>query len=412
MHSTKIPKIIQWWMTPKLPREHIFIPSERRPRGRWIIHPIKRRMAKYYLLILQKFFGLTVIGITGSVGKTSTKDMITSVLSQKGKTIATYKNVDSVYNIPTTILKCTPWTKYLVLEMGIEYPGEMDFYLWLAKPEIGVITNIHPTHTQFLGNIQGVAREKIKLVETLSKRNFAVLNKENSYLKKVANKTKAKVIWYGKGGEIKAENLDFTKDLDNKYTLVVGSDKINVQLPILGQQFVSNSLAAVSVGKICGISLSLIKNGLEKFTPPEHRMKPIRLKSGALILDDSYNNNPAAAEGALNTLKRVAKEKMSIVVMGDMLELGRDEEKYHRKIGKLISSLKIDYLIGVGPASKFLVEEASKEMRENNSHWVPNWKKAVPILQPLLKKDTVVLVKGSRSVGLERLVSRLSTFNS
>jgi UDP-N-acetylmuramyl pentapeptide synthase len=269
--------------------------------------------------------------------------------------------------------------------MGIEYPGEMDFYLWLARPKIGVITNIHPTHTQFLGNIQGVAGEKIKLVEILSKGDFAVLNKENSYLKKVANKTKAKVIWYGKGGEIKAENLDFTKDLDNKYTLVVGSDKINVQLPILGQQFVSNSLAAASVGNICGISLSLIKNGLEKFIPPEHRMKPIKLKSGALILDDSYNNNPAAAEGALNTLKRVAKEKVSIVVMGDMLELGRDEEKYHRKIGKLISSLKIDYLIGVGPASKFLVEKASKEMRKNNSHWVPNWKKAVPILQPLLK---------------------------
>jgi UDP-N-acetylmuramoyl-tripeptide--D-alanyl-D-alanine ligase len=338
--------------------------------------------------------------------------MITSVLSQKGKTIATYKNIDSVYNIPTTILKCTPWTKYLVLEMGIEYPGEMDFYLWLARPKIGVITNIHPTHTQFLGSIQGVAKEKIKLVEALSKGNFAVLNKENSYLKKVANKTKAKVIWYGKGGAIKAENLDFTKDLDNKYTLVVGSDKINVQLPILGQQFVSNSLAAASVGNICGISLSLIKNGLEKFTPPEHRMKPIKLKSGALILDDSYNNNPAAAEGALNTLKRVAKEKVSIVVMGDMLELGRDEEKYHRKIGKLISSLKIDYLIGVGPASKFLVEKASKEMRKNNSHWVPNWKKAVPILQPLLKKDAVVLVKGSRSIGLERLVSRLSTFDS
>lgn len=412
MHLTKVPKIIQWWMTLKLPREHIFIPPERRPKGRWIIHPIKRRMAKYYLLILQKFFGLTVIGITGSAGKTSTKDMITSVLSQKGKTIATYKNIDSVYNIPTTILKCTPWTKYLVLEMGIEYPGEMDFYLWLAKPEIGVITNIHPTHTQFLGSVQGVAKEKIKLIKILPKSGFAILNKENSYLKKIANKTKAKVIWYGKGGEIKAENLDFTEDLDNKYTLIVRSDKINVQLPILGQQFVSNSLAAASVGSICGISLSLIRNGLEKFTPPEHRMKPIRLKSGALVLDDSYNNNPAAAEKALKTLKTVAKDKISVVVMGGMLELGRDEEKHHRKVGKLISSLEIDYLIGVGPASKFLVEEASKEMEKNNSHWVPNWKEAVPILQPLLKKDTVVLVKGSRSIGLERLVSRLSLLNS
>lgn len=408
----KIPKIVQWWVTPKLPREHIFIPPERRPRGRWVIHPIKRRMAKYYLLILQKFFGLTVIGVTGSAGKTSTKEMIASVLSQKGKTVATYRSIDSVYNIPTTILKCLPWTKYLVLEMGIEFPGEMDFYLWLAKPKIGVVTNIYPTHTQFLGSVQGVAKEKLKLIKALPKTGFAVLNKEDLYLKKVTSKTKARVIWYGKGGEVSAKDLDFTKDLNNKYTLVVGSDKISVQLPILGQQFVSNSLAAAMVGNICGVSLNLIKRGLERFKPPEHRMKPIRLKSGALILDDSYNNNPAAAEEALKTLKTVAKGKVSVVVMGDMLELGRYEKKHHQEIGKMISSFKIDHLIGVGPASKLLVKEASKEMEKNNSHWVPSWKEAVSILQPLLKKNTVVLVKGSRSIGLERFVSRLSPFGS
>jgi len=408
MRSNNIPKIIQWWVTPKLPPEHIFVPPERRPRGRWFIHPIKRRLAKYYLAFLQKFFGLTVIAVTGSAGKTSTKEMIASVLNQKDKTVATHKNIDSVYNIPTTILKCSFRTRYLVLEMGIEYPGEMDFYLWLAKPRIGVITNIHPTHTQFLGSVQGVAREKLKLIKTLPKDGFAVLNKENSYLKKAANKTKAKIIWYGSQGEIRAENLGFTKNLNNKYTLIIGSDKIDVQLPILGQQFVSNSLAAASVANVCGVSLNLIKAGLEKFKPPEHRMKPIRLKSGALILDDSYNNNPAAAEAALKTLRAVAKNKTKVVVMGDMLELGRDEEKYHRKIGKLISSLEIDYLIGVGSASRFLVEEASKKMGKDNSHWVPDWEKAVSVLRPLLKKNSVILVKGSRSIGLDKLVSRLS----
>lgn len=418
MHSNRVSTLIQWWVTPKLPKEHIFISKEKMPKDwreilrvytrKWLIHPIKRRIAKYYLVFLQKFCGLTVIGITGSAGKTTTKEMLASILSQKGETIATYKNIDSIYNIPTTILRCKPQTKFLVLEMGVEFSGEMDFYLWLARPTIGVITNIYPTHTQFLGNVEGVAKEKVKLIQALPKDGYAILNSESYFVKKYSKKTRAKITWYGKNTMIRAENQSITSKLDTKYTLNLMSSKINIHLPLLGEQFVSNSLAAVAVGYVCGASLDQIKAGLESLSKEEHRMVVIRHPSGAIILDDSYNNNPEAAKEALGTLKSISRNRKMIVVFGDMLELGELEERYHREMGKLIAFLGVDYLIGVGNASKTLVNEAEKSIPENHLRWVKKSENVYPILTPLLNRNGVVLVKGSRSIGLDKLVSKLS----
>jgi UDP-N-acetylmuramoyl-tripeptide--D-alanyl-D-alanine ligase len=413
----KVNPLIQWWFTPKLPSEHIFMAKDKKPEGlkpilrvysrKWLLHPLKRRIARSYLKILQEFFGLTVIGITGSVGKTSTKEMIVSVLSQQGETMATYKNIDPIYNIPTTILKCRPQTKYLVLEMGVEFIGEMDFYLWLAKPSIGVITNIHPTHTFYLKSVKGVEKEKAKLVQALSKEGYAVLNSEDRRLRKLSASLKARVVWYGPKGNIKAENLGFSKEMRIKYILSLAKGKIDVQLPIAGRQFVKNSLAAAEVANICGLTLRQIRNGLEGFSPPEHRMEVLELKSGTIILDDSYNNNPAAAKEALRTLKEVAGKKKTIVVFGDMLELGRYEKRYHQELGIFISRLPVDYLIGVGQATRILIEEASKRMKKR-CFWVQNYREVMPILRPLLKINSIVLVKGSRSISLDKVVSRLS----
>lgn len=415
---TKLNPIIQWWMVPELPVEHIFIPREKRPKEvnqivrvyfrKWFVHPIKRRVARYYLLALQKFFDLKVIGITGSCGKTTTKEMAASILTQKGKTVASYANIDPVYNIPTTILKCRPSTKYLILEMGVEFPGEMDFYLWLAKPVIGVVTNIYPTHTEFFGNVEGVAKEKVKLVAHLPKEGHAILNSEDAYEQRFSKKSKAKVFQYGKKGEIKALNQSTIRSLKTKFTLVTKKSKISVLLPVLGSQFVSNAIAAASVGHVLGISLKDVKRGLEGYKKPKHRMNPVKLRSGALLIDDSYNNNPEAARGALFTFRKLAGKKIKIVVFGDMLELGKHESKYHRQLGKFIASLGTDYLIGVGKASKMVVSEAAKSMNKNQVFWAERESLVDPILKPLLKRNSAALIKGSRSIGLDRLVSRLS----
>lgn len=416
MQLNKVPKLIRWWFTPKLPKEHIFIPSKRRPVGflnsvrvytrKWAVHPIKRRISKYYLLFLQKYFDLTVIGITGSCGKTTVKEMVSSILKQKGETVASFKNIDPIFNIPTSILKCKPGTKFLILEMGIEFPGEMDFYLWLAKPQVGIVTNIFPTHTEFFKNEDGVAKEKVKLVKSLPKDGYAILNQDNPFTKKFGKETKSRVIFYGDKSKIKAEKATFSKNFDLKFTLQINGREINVKLPVLGNQFVSNALAAASTGHALGLTLREIKLGLEGYSMPEHRMTVIKLKTGTILVDDSYNNNPIAAKEALKTFKQIAGTRKKVVVFGDMLELGKHENKFHRELGNRIISEGIDYFIGVGPASKITADRVKKEIKK--VYWVKTENDVDKTLKPYLKKNYAVLVKGSRSIGLDKLVSRLS----
>lgn len=418
MREKKVSPVIRWWVTPKLPVGDIYAPYAAKEKSflnrlkilisQWIIHPIKRRVARRYLKLLQRFTNIKVVAITGSAGKTTTKDMLASILSEVGPTVWTVKSIDSVYNIPNTILKTLPGTKYLILEMSVEFPGEMDFYLWLAKPNVVVVTNVYPTHTQFLKSAKGVAHEKDKLVKALTAQDTAVLNKENIYAKEMVGKTEAKILWFGKNGDFQATKIRLNKKLYTNYTLATRKSKINVQLAVPGTQFVQNSLAAAGAAYALDIPINKIKRGLENYKKPEHRMEIIKHPSGALIIDDSYNNNPEAAIYALKTLKEIANGKRLVVVMGDMLELGKLEAKSHKDIGKFIGKMGVDCLIGVGKASKYLVEEAKKQNQNNLTFWVSLEKKALPILKPYLKKNTVILIKGSRSISLDRLVSRLS----
>jgi UDP-N-acetylmuramoyl-tripeptide--D-alanyl-D-alanine ligase len=407
MRSNNISAISRVWLGP-VTKEHIRL-IKNTPKEylyKLLIHPIKRRVAKYYLVLLRKVFGLKVVGITGSAGKSTTKEMAASILVEAGKTVASYANIDPVYNIPSTILKCTPQTRFLVLEMGVEFPGEMDFYLWLAKPDIGLITNIYPVHTEYLRNIQGIAKEKGKLVRGLPSGGFAVLNKENSNLREISKEVKAKILWYGKGGDIQGENISYQGESGTKFTLVDDKNKLVVQLPIIGEQFVNNALGASAIAYCLGLRPKDIKNGLEKFKPLEHRMATRALKGGALLLDDSYNNNPEAAKQALKTLKSVAGGRKMIVVFGAMLELGTLSSAAHKELGEVISSMGVEKVIGVGEASKDLIKTANAKMGDN-AIWIPKADKVLPALKPLLIQNTVVLIKGSRGVGLDRLVAKL-----
>jgi UDP-N-acetylmuramyl pentapeptide synthase len=379
------------WMGKGLPEEHIFIKPENRPRGfknvirvyfrKWMVHPLKRKVAKYYLVILRRLFGLKVVGITGSCGKTTTKDMLASILKRvpplrspfghlRGATqvVYSYANIDPVYNIPTTILKCRPWTKYLVLEMGVEYPGEMDYYLWLATPDIGVITNINPTHTLFFGDTNGVLTEKSKLVKALPKTAIAVLNKNDIHLKKLTQQLKAKIMWFD------------------------GSAEKNVLLQN------SDNLASVKmVARALGVGEDKIKRGLANFVPQDHRMKLIHHSSGAVMVDDSYNNNPKAAEFSIREFVKLAGKHKKAIVFGDMLELGNLEKIEHQKVGLLLQKLSFNKVLLVG--------RAVKEIKVNGGQYFATWQEAQPAFRKLLVAGNYILVKGSRSIGLDNLVS-------
>ncbi len=406
MQSNKAPKIIQWWVTPKLPAKDIF--EKHNFMSQWLIHPIKRRLARFYLKLLQKYTDIVVVGVTGSAGKSTTVQMMASILKHTGKTLATPPSIDPVYNIPNTILSTVPGTKYLILEMSVEYPGEMDYYLWLAQPKVGLITNIYPTHTQFFGDEYGVAKEKSKLIYALESRGIALLNKENKHSQSIAAKSEAKIIWFGKNASIYADNIVQKGLLGTEFTLKIHKNKISVHLPTIGSQYVENALAAASVGYILGASIAEIKKGLENFEVPQHRMKVIKLASGATLIDDSYNNNPQAAKETLKAFNHLSGGKKKVVVFGDMLELGELEESEHREIGEILASMKVGHLIAVGGASKVVSDIVEKRLGTKHVDWFPTWKEAVIPLKRLLKKDVIVLIKGSRSIHLENLVGAIS----
>ncbi|MEK7111989.1 MAG: UDP-N-acetylmuramoyl-tripeptide--D-alanyl-D-alanine ligase [Patescibacteria group bacterium] len=409
--------IIKWWVTTKLPEEHVFLAKEKnvRPLEAFVIyikrlffHPIKRRVAKYYLEFLRAFFGIKVIGVTGSAGKTTTKEMLASILRMKGKTVSSLANIDPIYNIPTTILKCGPLTKYLVLEMGVEFPGEMDFYLWLTKPDMGVITNIYPTHTQFFEDEEGVYKEKSKLVRALSGSGIAVLNKGDRFLSRLEGKIRAKTIWYGVNSKVTFSSERVTKDFKSEFRLIFKEKEersVKIKLPVFGKQFIFNALAAAGASCELGVLIADIKEGLENFQPQKHRLEVIRHKSGAIILDDTYNSNPAAAKVALETLSLFRGEK--VVIFGDMLELGKWEEKYHKELGEEIAKISPSMLICVGEASRLTAETASVALGEERVKFLEK-SKVFTELKPFLRKNVTVLIKGSRSLGLDKIVSRLS----
>lgn len=412
--KNKVNPILQWWIGPNLPVEHIWVKPENRPKGlrkkfrmyyrKWLIHPCKRRIAKYYLALLRKVFNLKVVGITGSAGKTTVKDTVTHILTKQGETVSSYKNIDPIYNIPTTILKCRPSTKYLVLEMGVEYVGEMDFYLWLARPDTGIITNIFPTHLEFFGSEDGVFKEKSKLAKGLNKSSSVVLESGDKFLKKLNGKIDAREIWYGKRGDYKYNKISQTES-GVSFVLETGDQKFDVEIPLLGKQFVSNTIGAIAVCVSLGVDIKSCIKALSSIEPTEHRMNIIRHKSHAVIIDDSYNNNPKAAKAAIDTISDHFKNKNKYIVFGDMLELGKNENRYHKDVGAYIRKNNFKGIIGVGPLSKLTVDSFGGNKKY--AMHVESEDKIDNHFKTFCKKNSVILIKGSRSIGLDKFVSRL-----
>lgn len=381
MHSKDINPLVSWWMTPKLPYEDIYELPLLKKKGvinkslhlvsSWLVHPIKRRLAKYYLRELQKK-GLIVIGITGSAGKSTTAKMVGAVLSKKGKTVVTPAGIDPVYNIPNTILKCNSETKYLVLEMSVEFPGEMDYYLWLAKPDAAVITNIYASHLEFFKDLGGVLKEKGKLAKAVGSGDAVFLNYDDPKLKKFATTLNSKIIWFRTKGDPVNDNWE----------------------------------AAKTVGRFFGVGKVHLANIEENFAHPDHRMQMIR-NGSVTILDDTYNSNPSAAIAVLKHFSKIAKG-YKIVVLGDMLQMGDYNTEAHKLVGKEVAKYKFDVFVGVGKSSEIMTKTVSDNSKGTKVIWAKNCDEAIPVVKNMVRPGSFVLVKGSRSIGLDKLVDSIS----
>lgn len=386
-----------------------------------VLRPISAWKKPYHLarqnlaILWLKFFpNVEIIAITGSVGKTTTKEAIAQVLGQKFPVKKTAANLDPLFNIPQTILKLRPGDQKLILEMGIEYPGEMDFYLSLVRPKIGILTQIAWTHTEFLEDINGVAQEKGKLLEILPENGWAVLNWDDPWIQKLAPKTSAQILRYGieeKNCQLWAENINPRGFKGYSFTLKIKLDKrvnegeaMAISWPLLGKHNLYVALAAAAVGKIFRLTLEEIKRGLEEMTPQPGRLNILRGPKESLILDDSYNANPAAAVAALEVLKELPG-KRKIAVLGEMRELGKYRHKGHRLVGQKVAEVGVSLLFTLGDLTSFICEAAKKNgLGKDQIFLARNFSQLTQKLKKTLRKGDLLLIKGSRATQMEKIV--------
>lgn len=350
------------------------------------------------------------VGITGSVGKTTTKEICLSLLSEKFKVVATRGNIDPVFNIPATILRMRPGTQKAILEMGIEYPGEMDFYLSLVKPATGIVTRISFAHSQFLGNVDQILEEKGKLIRQLPKNGFAILNWDDLNVRRLAKDTEAEVIFFGtdpKHCHLWASNIRLDNGL-TRFELNYGVERVEILLHLLGKHFVYPALAAAALGISVEMNLINIKKGLEKVAPAPHRMQLVEGLNDCYVLDDTYNSSPAALEEALNVLSELSARRR-IAVLGEMRELGVYSEQLHREIARKIYKDKVDYVFLGGGEARFIGDELVKLgfLPERIEVSLSNSQIVAKILRTASKGD-LILIKGSRAVKLDEVVARIS----
>lgn len=378
-----------------------------------------------------------IIGITGSVGKTSTKSAIYTVLKKKFKTRSSIKSYNNEFGLPLTILginsapgrSLIEWLRVLfhgccllllgnknypeilILEMGADKQGDLKYLTSIAKPSVGVITSIGPTHLEFFKNIANIKQEKSFLIKLLLKNNLAVLNYDDSNVRSMQKITKANVLSYGfdAKADVWASDLNFHVKKSEVYLAF----KINYQgksVPvnlanILAKHQVYPCLAAVGIGLHYKMNLLEISQALENYQVPVGRLKIIRGIKNSMILDDTYNAAPDSTLAALEALSKFGKKSRKIVVLGDMLELGKESESGHRKVG--IKAGKIaDILFLIGERSCFFTKKGALKagMSGENIHEFDTSVQAGLPLQNILQKNDLVLIKGSQGVRMEKLV--------
>jgi len=346
------------------------------------------------------------IGVTGSSGKTSTKELIAAVLRTRFQTKATEGNLNNHIGVPLTLLKLDEGDIFGVVEMGMNHPGEIAELVRMAVPEIGVISSIGPAHIEFFANQLAIAEEKAALLAGLPGDGVAILNSDDEWSHQIAHRTHARVVWVGSGAEStwRAEELTVTPE-GLSFQLHHGGESVPVKLPVFNRVMVGNALLAAAVGGECGLGLEEIARGLETVKLPGARMQIVEAR-GASIINDAYNANPASMKAALVALKEFPGAKRRLAVLGSMGELGQHATKLHREVGAFAAGQEIEFLIAVGPHAEAYVFGAMHAGMHNVLR-VLDAEEATVALTAILRAGDAVLVKGSHFMGLDRLVETL-----
>jgi len=353
-----------------------------------------------------------VVGITGSNGKTTTKEMCASILSVGGPCLSTAGNLNNEYGLPLTLLRREASHESVVVELGTNHPGEIQRLTEIAQPGIGVLTNVGTAHIEFLGSREGIAQEKGSLLEGLPRSGTAVLNGDDPLVLSQASRTSAQVVRFGlgPGADVRAEDVHWRQGAFH-FSLSAPEGRIAVQVAGLGETTVLNALAASAATLAAGASLDEVAAGLAAHAGVKGRMQPIPLQGDVLLIDDSYNANPQSLEAALRELATgpACAEGRQIAVIGDMGELGAQTGPAHRAAGTLAAKLGIDELYSVGSQAATVAEGArAAGLGDEHVHAEASWESVAAALEKRIRPGDRVLVKGSRSMRMERIVEHIT----
>ncbi len=344
-----------------------------------------------------------VIAVTGSVGKTSTKDIIASVVSEKYKVLKTEGNMNNHIGLPFTILKLKD-EEALVVEMGMNHFGEIDYLTNIAEPNIAVITNIGTSHIGNLGSRENILKAKLEILNSKNIKNV-VINNDNDLLHKwyEENKNKYEIHTYGIENESNSKAKDiYLMEQSSKFTAITENEKYEITVPVGGEHFVYNALCALTVGRVLELSKKEIENGIKKFELTKKRMEISKIKDNVTIINDSYNASLDSMKAALKYLKDIEGDR-KIAVLGDMLELGSYAEDLHRKVGEEFNKNNIDVLVTVGELSKNINNIVNTK---KNYHFENN-KEAEVFLNKELKQGDVALFKASNGMKFFEIIEKL-----
>ena len=348
---------------------------------------------------------MPLVGITGSVGKTTTREMTTAALSAGGRVTASLKNMNSQLGVPVTLCHMDETADYAVAEMGISLPGEMERLCAMVQPDAAVVTNIGVAHIENLGSREGICREKMKITDRLPENGWAILNADEPLLKPYRTEKRFRTLYYGFGADadVRAENITLGESA--AFTAVLpaflcGEEKrIPVQLSVPGEHHVMDALSALSAAAVLGVDPEAAAAGLAAFGGFTGRFERIAL-GGLLLIDDSYNANPVSMKASLAAFSRMNASRR-IAVLADMLELGPDSLKMHRETGEYASGLPIDLFLTLGDAMK----EADAALTEAGRTVIhaTDLDELVRLTAELSADGDAILLKGSHSMGLERV---------
>ncbi|MBI5832108.1 MAG: UDP-N-acetylmuramoyl-tripeptide--D-alanyl-D-alanine ligase [Armatimonadetes bacterium] len=354
----------------------------------------------------EHFADLLMVAITGSLGKTSSKELTWQVLSQRGATLRSASSFNNEIGVPTTLLNLTSAHWAAVQEMGMRGLGQIAYLAAMVRPSIGVITNIGHSHLGVLGSRQAIAQAKGELLDALGPDGIAVLNADDDHLPGVSKRHDGRIVWYGqsRGAEVRAEAVQVLGLAGTRFDLCLPDERVAIEAPIVGAHMVSNALAAAAVGHAAGLSAAEIAAGLSLVPDLKLRGELVRLANGARVINDAYNAAPESVRAALAVLAAEPTTGRRIAVLGGIAELGDTTTVEHMRLGRDAAGL-VDIMVGVGPEGAEIVSGA--ERGAARTVVVEDVEAAGAWLAATLRAGDLALLKASRAYGLERALDGL-----